>query len=70
VTSPAAPRPEHGCALCGTPLALDATRCPSCGYVPAAVARARVLARASLWVLTGILVGVYVVALAIVAAAR
>ncbi len=58
------------CSVCGTAVAADAARCPSCGLSRPAARGSGVLGRQGLWLLAGMLVVVYVVVLLIVAAAR
>jgi hypothetical protein len=66
----AAPQAAPTCAVCGTAVSPDASRCPSCGLTRPAARGSGVLGRHGLWVLAAILLGVYVVVLLIVAAAR
>ena len=66
----AAEQPSPTCAVCGTPVAVDAARCPSCGLSRPAARGSRVLQRQGLWLLAGILFALYLVVLLIVAAAR
>ncbi|MDZ4827091.1 MAG: zinc ribbon domain-containing protein [Actinomycetota bacterium] len=62
--------PEVRCSVCGTVVSVDARNCPSCGlHRPAARGRG-VLARTGLWVAGSFLLVAWVVALAVVAAAR
>jgi hypothetical protein len=56
--------------VCGTPVAADAARCPSCGLARPAATGSKVLGRQGLWVLAGLLLVVYVIVLLIVAAAK
>ena len=58
------------CAVCGTPVAVDAPRCPSCGLSRPAARGSRVLGRQGIWLLAGMLLVLYLVVLLIVAAAR
>ena len=66
----AQPQASPICAVCGTPVAADAERCPSCGLARPAARGSKVLGRQGLWVLAGMLLVVYVIALLIVAAAK
>jgi predicted nucleic acid-binding Zn ribbon protein len=66
----AVPESAPTCAVCGTPVSADADRCPSCGLSRPAARGSRVLQRQGLWLLAGILFGLYLVVLLIVAAAR
>ena len=66
----AAPQPTPHCAVCGSPVASDADRCPSCGLSRPAATGSRVLGRRGLWMIAAALVAVYVVVLLIVAAAK
>jgi hypothetical protein len=58
------------CTVCGTAVAPDAARCPSCGLARPAARGGSVLGRQGLWVLAALMLAVYVVVLLIVAAAR
>ena len=58
------------CNVCGTDVAIDTKRCPSCGLARPAARGTEVLGRSGLWVLGVILLVVYGVVLLIVAAAR
>ena len=64
------PQATPHCAVCGTPVALDAPRCPSCGLSLPAAAGAKVLGRRGLWMIVAVLAAVYLVVLLIVAAAK
>lgn len=66
----ATPQTAPTCSVCGTVVTPDASRCPSCGLTRPAARGSSVLGRQGLWVLAAILLGVYVVVLLIVAAAR
>jgi len=66
----ATPQTAPHCAVCGTPVAADAARCPACGLSRPAATGSRVLGRHGLWLLAGMVLVVYVVVLVIVAAAR
>ena len=66
----AAPQAAPHCAVCGTPVASDAARCPACGLSRPAARGSRVLGRHGLWLLAAILLAVYLIVLMIVAAAR
>ena len=66
----AAPQTTPRCAVCGTSVAADAARCPSCGLARPAAQGAGVLGRQGLWALAAVLLAVYVAVLLIVAAAR
>jgi hypothetical protein len=66
----AQPQVSPTCAVCGTPVAADAARCPSCGLARPAATGSKVLGRQGLWVLAGLLLVVYVIVLLIVAAAK
>ena len=70
MTAAPAPRATPTCAVCGTPVAADAARCPSCGLTRPAAQGGSVLGRRGLWVLAAMLLAVYLVVLLIVAAAR
>lgn len=64
-------RPAHPdtCTLCGAPLGAS-DRCTECGLHQAGPTRPEALDRRALWLLGGVLAAVYVVTLAVVAAAR
>ena len=65
-----APRTES-CPLCGAPVGSDDARCPDCNMTLAGVgARAPAFTRQSLWYWAAALLIIYLVVLAIVAAAR
>jgi predicted nucleic acid-binding Zn ribbon protein len=66
----AAPQTTPHCSVCGTPVAADAARCPSCGLSRPAARGSRVLGRQGLWMLAAAFFAVYLVVLLIVAAAR
>lgn len=66
----AAPQAAPNCAVCGTPVAADAARCPSCGLARPAARGSSVLGRQGLWLLAAMLLAVYLIVLLIVAAAR
>ncbi len=65
-----APQAAPHCAVCGTAVAPDASRCPSCGLTRPAARGSSVLGRHGLWLLAAMLAAVYVVVLVVVAAAR
>ncbi len=70
VVSVPAPRAEM-CPLCGAPVAANEQRCPDCNMTLAGVgARAPAFTRQSLWYWAAALLVIYLVVLAIVAAAR
>ena len=58
------------CTVCGTEVAIDAKRCPSCGLARPAARGSEVLGHSGLWMLAVVLLAVYGVVLHIVAAAR
>lgn len=63
--------PGDACSLCGAPVAVGATRCPSCGLHQAmGPEKPNPFTAASLWALVGLLAVVYAVTLVVVAAAR
>ena len=62
--------PEARCSVCGTTVAPDARKCPNCGLVRPAARGRNVLARSGFVVLGVLLLVVWVVTLAVVAAAR
>jgi uncharacterized membrane protein len=66
----AAPQPVTTCVVCGTPVASDAGRCPSCGLSRPAARGGSVLGRRGLWLIATVMIAVYVIVLLIVAAAR
>ena len=66
----AAEQPTPHCAVCGSVVALDAARCPSCGLSRPAATGGQVLGRHGLWMIAGVLLALYVVVLVIVAAAK
>jgi hypothetical protein len=72
VTAAPQPHPQATptCAVCGTPVAVDTPRCPSCGLTRPAARGSRVLGRHGLWLLAAMMLGVYLIVLLIVAAAR
>jgi len=67
-----APAPEPAtCPLCGAEVRADATRCGSCGYHLAGVdGRPGPFSRQALWWSAAALLGVYLLALLVVALAR
>jgi len=66
-----APQPATPiCAVCGTAVAADAEKCPSCGLTKPGARGSKVLGRQGLWILGAMFLVVYVVVVAIVAAAR
>jgi len=65
-----APQAAPSCAVCGTRVTADATRCPSCGLSLPGATGNRVLGRRGLWLIVAVLAAVYVVVLLIVNAAR
>jgi predicted nucleic acid-binding Zn ribbon protein len=61
----------EACPLCGSAIAPSDARCPDCNMTLAGIgARAPAFTRHSVWVWAGALVAIYLVVLAIVAAAR
>jgi hypothetical protein len=64
------PQPETLCEVCGTVVTTGDARCPSCGLSRPAARGADVLGRDGFWMLTILLVGIYVAVLLVVAAAR
>jgi predicted amidophosphoribosyltransferase len=70
MTAAPQPRATSTCAVCGTPVAADAERCPACGLTRPGARGHKVLGRQGLWLLGAMFLLVYVVVLAIVAAAR
>ncbi|MDQ1379320.1 MAG: hypothetical protein QOG65_2531 [Actinomycetota bacterium] len=66
----AAPQTTPHCAVCGSPVASDAPRCPSCGLSRPAATGSKVLGRKGIWLMLAVLIAVYVVVLVIVAAAK
>jgi hypothetical protein len=64
------PHATPTCAVCGTPVALDAARCPACGLARPAARGSSVLGRQGLWLIGAAMLAVYIVVLLIVAAAR
>jgi hypothetical protein len=66
----AAPQATPHCAVCGSPVASDAARCPSCGLSRPAARGGSVLGRHGLWMIGAVLLAVYLVVLLIVAAAK
>jgi hypothetical protein len=66
----ASPQAAPHCAVCGSPVAVDAARCPSCGLSLPAAKGAAVLGRRGLWLILAVLAAVYIVVLLIVAAAK
>ena len=70
MSAPAEPLWIPQCTVCGTEVAIDAKRCPSCGLARPAARGSQVLGRSGLWMLAVILLAVYGVVLLIVAAAR
>jgi hypothetical protein len=65
-----APLPVPQCTVCGTEVAADSKRCPSCGLALPAARGSQVLGRTGWWMLAGVLLALYGVVLLIVAAAR
>ena len=63
---PASPR----CTVCGTEVAHDVARCPSCGLHRPTATGPRVLARSWVWALGLLLLVVWVATLAVVAGAK
>jgi hypothetical protein len=67
----AAPQPATPiCAVCGTAVAADADKCPSCGLTKPGARGSQVLGRQGLWLLATMFLVVYLVVLGIVALAR
>ena len=66
----ASPQASPGCAVCGAAVAPDAERCPYCGLSRPAARGGRVLGRSAHWLIAAVLLGLYIVVLLIVAAAR
>jgi hypothetical protein len=66
----ASPQTAPHCAVCGSPVAPEAARCPSCGLTLPAATGANVLGRRGLWLIVAVLAALYVVVLLIVAAAK
>jgi predicted nucleic acid-binding Zn ribbon protein len=66
----AAPQPLPHCVVCGTQVASDTEKCPSCGLSRPGMRGSKVLGRQGFWFLGAMLLVVYVVVLLIVAAAR
>jgi hypothetical protein len=66
----AAPQAAPTCAVCGTAVAPDTARCPSCGLTRPAARGSHVLGRHGLWLLAAMMFAVYLIVLLIVAAAR
>jgi hypothetical protein len=64
------PHAASTCAVCGTPVALDAARCPACGLTRPAARGSSVLGRHGLWVAAAAMLAVYLIVLLVVAAAR
>ena len=64
------PLSEPKCTVCGTPVTLETTRCPSCGLSRPAATGHRVLARGWVWALALVLIVGWAVALFVVAGAR
>jgi len=63
--------PAGACVLCGASVAAGSARCPSCGlHQSMGPEKKSPFTAVSLWALAGLLVVVYAVTLAIVAAAR
>ena len=70
MSAPAQPLSVPRCTVCGTEVGTDTKRCPSCGLARPAARGHEVLGRSGLWLLAGLLLGLYAVVLLIVAAAR
>jgi hypothetical protein len=66
----ASPQVSPHCSACGTPVSSDVSRCPSCGLSRPAARGGKVLGRRGIWMIAAVLLGVYLVTLLIVAAAR
>jgi predicted amidophosphoribosyltransferase len=66
----ASPQVSPHCSVCGAPVSSDASRCPSCGLSRPAARGGRVLGRSGLWMIAAVLLGLYLITLLIVAAAR
>jgi hypothetical protein len=64
-----APQPST-CAVCATPVAPDAARCPNCGLTRPAARGSSVLGRQGLWALAAMLLVLYVAVLLVMATAR
>jgi hypothetical protein len=56
--------------VCGTEVAADTEKCPSCGLTRPGARGSSVLGRQGFWFLGAMLLAVYIVVLLIVAAAR
>jgi hypothetical protein len=61
------PEPGGVCTLCGARIGAGADRCPACGLVPTG---RTTFGWGAVWVLGAIFVAVYLVTVAVVAAAR
>jgi predicted nucleic acid-binding Zn ribbon protein len=70
MSATAEPLSGSHCTVCGAEVESDTKRCPSCGLSLPAARGPQVLNRTGLWMLGGVLLAVYAVALLIVAAAR
>jgi hypothetical protein len=70
MSTPAEPLPVPQCTVCGTEVAIDAARCPTCGLAKPTARGPQVLGRSGFWMLGAILLAVYAVVLVIVASAH
>ena len=67
---PAEPLPIPHCSVCGTEVAVDSARCPSCGLARPAARGSQVLGRSGFWMLGAVLLAVWAIVLVIVASAH
>jgi hypothetical protein len=56
--------------VCGTEVAIDTARCPSCGLARPAARGSEVLGRSGFWMLGAVLLAVYAAVLVIVVTAH
>jgi len=71
MSSPAEPLlPLPQCTVCGTEVATDTARCPSCGLARPAARGSQVLGRSGFWMLGAVLLAVYAAVLVIVVTAH
>jgi predicted amidophosphoribosyltransferase len=70
MSATAEPLAESHCSVCGAVVGTNSKRCPECGLSLPTAHGAAVVNHRGLWMLGGVMLALYAVALIIVAAAR
>jgi hypothetical protein len=70
MSATAEPLSEPHCSVCGAVVGINSKRCPTCGLSLPTAHGADVVGHRGLWMLGGVMLALYAVALIIVAAAR